>query len=355
MSDTDIERRVQDVVRGRPAPEPSEAQMQAILSRRSAGERLILPADREPPVPTGVWRWVVVASLGAAASVLAVSRTAISPSDRDSSRTAPAQLNVLGPDQLFAQATDRPTFPLIRPLRPLRPGVWRYGLADGPTGPLDSLELWTQELSTDTFEGVPAYRYRYGKRKADGTVVLTDTLWLNRETLRPLARAAGTLTGGHVAEIYLSNAILSGRTTPGGMTSWVSHALDSLGPRLMGGGRMPADLSAIPGPVAPWRPQIGAALAAADLRQDWRGSMEALIVPGGYWAVRFWLNFHVVGEEQIAVPAGTFEAWKIQVGQEPGMFAWVSKDRQWLLRLGEEGGRGWSSQQVLVAAEESKE
>jgi hypothetical protein len=88
--------------------------------------------------------------------------------------------------------------------------------------------------------------------------------------------------------------------------------------------------------------------------------MEALVAAGGYMAERFWLNFHVVGEERITVPAGTFNAWRIQVGEpQPRiqvgkprqLFAWVSKEQQWLLRLGLESGAAWHGQQLLLSGE----
>ena len=359
MNDTEFERRIRDAVRGRGEPQSTEAQMEAILARRNRGERVRLPTDLGVGGRPHMLRWAIIVAAAAAASVIAVSRGRISP-PRQEPTTSAARPGPLGPDALYAQVTDRPTFPIIRAIRPLKPGVWRYGWADEPSAPVDSLDQWRQERSTDTYEGAVAYRYRYGKRMATGEIVLTDTLWLNHESLRPLARVAGMLTGGHVTEIYKENSIVTGHTTPGGMTSWRSMEFDSLGFWIRGQGRIPAGLSEIPGPISAWRPQVAAALEAADLRADWRGSMEALVAAGGYMAERFWLNFYVVGEERITVPAGTFDAWRIQVGEpQPRiqvgksrqLFAWVSKEQQWLLRLGLDSGAAWHGQQLLLSGE----
>ncbi len=344
MNDTEFERRLREAVRGQPVPPPSEEQMQAILSRRLARDRVGLPHDAAP-AGNGLRRWAVVLTLGAAASVLAVAW----PQGPRSAADPLGAAGLTGVDPLYAQATDRPTFPLIRPARPLVPGVWHYGMAWPWTGPIDSTESWTQQLVIGSYEGAPAYGYRYGKDR-NGGAGLTDTLWLNRETLRPLSREAANATGGHVTQIFKANSILTGFRTPGGMTTWHSADLDSLGPVVKGLGRLPADLYESQGPVALWRPQIAASLGAAELGPGWRGSMEVLVSPLTVYALRFWLNFEVVGEERVALPAGNFEAWKIQVGKRPGFSAWVSKKEQWLLQLGSENTpRG--SRQVLLSAE----
>jgi hypothetical protein len=183
---------------------------------------------------------------------------------------------------------------------------------------------------------------------------LSDTLWLDHETLRPIARAAVNLTGGRVLQVFKANSVLSGYTTAGGMTSWTSAELDSLGPRLRDGGRMPADLYDF-GALTPWRMQIAAVLESADLSDDWRGSMEAITAPAPWLALHFWVNFQVVGTETVTVPAGRFETWKIQMGKHRNLFAWVSKDRQWLIRLGPERAEGWNNLQLLVSGESGEE
>lgn len=345
MNDNQLEQRVRAAIQAFPAPTPSEDQMEAIIARRLAGDRIALPGD-PAPARSAVRRWAVILALGTAASLLAVTWPHFPRAGR---RGAETLGDIGGVGSLYAQASDRPTFPVIRTTRPLSPGLWRYGMGWGWTSPLDSTESWVQELAVGSYEGTPAYRYRYGKHRG-GALRLTDTLWLNRETLRPISREAGTAIGGHITQIFQDNAILTGLSTPGGMTTWHSAQLDSLGPVVKGIGRMPVDLYETAGPVALWRPQIAASLGAADLGPGWRGSMEALVAPLNSYGLRFWLNFEVVGEERVTVPAGIFDAWRIQVGKKPGFYAWVSKDQQWLLQLGAENStRG--ARQVLLGAE----
>jgi hypothetical protein len=345
---SDIELRLRDEVRQRPAPEPSESLLRDILARRAAGERRELP--RETPKARKSWRWVA-ASLAAAAGVtLIVVGSRSHPSGTSEDAVEP----LLGPGLLYAEATDHPTFPVVRAARLLRPGRWRYQFQTFMENANQTPEDWLIQRSTGEYEGEPAYRYGYGPVVGDQAPILSDTLWLDHETMRPIARAAVNLTGGRVLQLFQANTVLSGYTTAGGMTSWSSAEMDSLGLRPAGGVRWPADLYDL-GTLTPWRMQIAAVLESADLSEGWRGSMEAIIAPAPLLALRFWVNFQVVGTETVTVPAGRFETWKIQMGKHRNLFAWVSKDRQWLIRLGPERAEGWNNLQVLVSGESGEE
>lgn len=306
--------------------------MQAILARRLAGERVSLPLD-PPSRPLVEARRLVLVGLGTAAALLLLSRLSNGPS-RSDHRGSPLQV-----PSLYAQVSDRPTFPLVRQVRPLRPGRWRYALTQGAG--IEPSSEWEQRLGMGQYDGIDAYVYNYGPGAS-----LSDTLWLRQTTLRPLARGAGTAIGTHVTQVFKEAEVLNGVTTAQGMTEWRSVAFDSLGPRVIGRGRAPADSYGPPNLTQMWRPQIAATLGAAELGPGWRGSMEAISAPVNFMAMRFWLNLEVVGEERVTVPGGTFDAWKIRVGKRAGYYAWVSKDRQWLIQLGPEGAA--EGRQVLL-------
>ncbi|HWA57296.1 MAG TPA: hypothetical protein VG692_08585 [Gemmatimonadales bacterium] len=342
MTDLELERRLRAGILARPVPPASEKAMQAILARRLTGHRLALPTDRAPRSTARV-RWVAVIGACAAVTLLAVAVPLTT--NRGSTGSAAGAFGLRGMDLLYAQATDRPTFPIVRAARPLASGSWSYALLDADARGRPAA-AWQQRLAPGRYDGTEAYVWYYGK---DGR--LTDTLWLDRETLRPMAREAGTAIGTHVTQIFKSDEVLNGVRTAAGMTEWHSMPLDTLGPRLLGGGRAPADFYDSPGVVELWRPQIAATLGTAELGPGWRGSMEGISAAAGMMGIHFWLNLEVVGEEAVTVPAGRFETWKVQVGKRAGYYAWVSKDRQWLIQLGavEGGGRG---RQVLLGATE---
>jgi hypothetical protein len=343
---TNIEERVRDEVRVRPAPQPSDAMLQRILARRAAGERPGSPEERRRAHRT--WPWLLPALAAAAAVVLIVRQT--DPHDGAVMDSSVARL--LGPELLYAEVTDHPAFPVVRAIRQLHPGRWQYNFESRFYRSLKLPQEWLIERSMGEYEGAPAYRYGIGQVLPDRPVALTDTLWLHGETLEPLERSAVNPTGGRVLQLYKEHRVLVGYTTAGGMTSWTSMELDSLGPRVgKEERRMPADLYDIAASIPPWRLQLGAVLESAPLSDDWRGSMAATIALVPWLGLRFWVNFQVVGSETITVPAGTFETWKVQIGKNRNLFAWVSKDRQWLIRLGPDQEKGWNDSQVLVRGE----
>lgn len=344
MNELELERRVRDLFRTGPVPTPSEQQMQTILARRLAGERMTLPLDPST-LDRRLVRSLLVTAAAACILLLVPIVCSRNPGSGQDEATPGGRENLV--NSLYAQASDHPTFPIIRATRPLPRGSWRYALVDEDS-PGDTASAWRQDLSTARYEGQERYVWYYGKGGR-----LTDTLWLDQESLRPVARVSATAVGTQVTQIFQDASVLNGVRTAAGMTEWRSVPLDSLGPRLIGGGRLQADFYDTPGVIALWRPQLAATLGAAELAIGWRGSMEAISAPMGM-AIHFWLNLEVVGEDTVTVPAGRFATWKLQVGKQPGYYAWVSKDRQWLVQLGTANGGGGERQVLLQGRENDR-
>lgn len=116
MTDLELERRLRAGILARPVPPASEKAMQAILARRLTGHRLALPTDRAPRSTARV-RWVAVIGACAAVTLLAVAVPLTT--NRGSTGSAAGAFGLRGMDLLYAQATDRPTFPIVRAARPL--------------------------------------------------------------------------------------------------------------------------------------------------------------------------------------------------------------------------------------------
>ena len=85
------------------------------------------------------------------------------------------------------------------------------------------------------------------------------------------------------------------------------------------------------------------------LAANWKGSAYvALPVARDRWKL-FPLDQHVVGEERVHVPAGTFDCWKVDTklrGTEATL--WIEKRGQWVVKLSQRGGEDAVWEQVLT-------
>jgi hypothetical protein len=337
MNSEELEHRLRDAVLGRPVPEPGQTQMQAILSRREAGERVVLPIDARP-VKWPAIRWIVVAAAAAAASIVAVNQMGSLGSREGSTTQTVASL--LGPDQLFAQATDHPTFPVIHTTRPLPARSWRYAWRMVDSLNFDSTSTWLAERRAEAYQSRPAYRFDYSTWGALNDRVLSDTVWLDSDGFRPIVRQAMTSTGHRITQEFKETSVVTGFTSPTGWTEWHSEEYNTSFFHMAGDPkRRPAPrLAGLASQVGTWRLQILTGLEAATMSPNWHGSLEIISAPGGFWATRFWLNFQVRGEERVTVPAGTFDTWKVQVGEENPFLVWVSKSENRIVQVGAERG-----------------
>lgn len=285
-----------------------------IAARRTAGERPELPDDRSLGNRLQ-WR-----TLAAAAVLLILTLT---PSVRQRPSDGPhPQPAAAGPatssfsmEDLVAQGTPRPAFQTVAGRLGLRVqgGSWFYQVV-GKNGELMGGRIY-QSIST-VLEGQPAWLL---------ISPLTDSLWVTRDSLRPIMRVH-PVSAGRMQEFYHGDEILSGLTM-NGFTSWTSELADStqsLEWAMVRQGDLVAILQAIP------------------LHRDWKGSIPLTSSPFG----RTWYNLEVEGEEEVQVPVGRFACWRLKLVLQPtrtfGTYyenhpvpritLWVSKDPQWLVK-----------------------
>lgn len=319
--DHDFEARLRAGAAGLTGPAPSQAALDRILARRRAGERIPLaPHSSIPWRP--IMRWTLLAT--AAATLLTVALPHRSP---------PAETLVL-PGALYAAAVDRPSFPVVAPSRPLAAGRWRYIFAGAPSEAPDSAVIWEVSVAAARLDTLSTERYVYGGNERGGTGLAADTLWLRGADLRPVALHAAHLFGRPAeVEYHPDQALQSTVSMP-----------DSASDSASTGPRRFDHLETTFGHNHLWRPLLDAVLRSAALADGWRGSM---------WLPMFgdnlWIDLQVAGSETIDVPAGRFDCWKVRVGLHGGIYAWVSKDRRWLVRLGAESK---GEQQLLWRGEE---
>lgn len=332
MNTDELQHRLRDEIRSHPVPQPTEKLLAAIVLRRQTGETVPLPTDPVVRSRSGPLRWAVISAIAATLLVMLVPSSR-APQDAEQRST---NVGLFGVEMLMAQATDHPAFPVIRVDHPLPDRSVVYGGKAQDSPAIDSTYTWRAERKAVSYQGNPTYRYAYSTVGSINDRPLSDTLWLVQETFKPIIRQATAANGYRVIQEFQTGSVITGHITPTGYAEWHSEDYNTVFVHILGESKpRPAfRLASLAYQIGTWWFQILTSLEAANLSPEWRGSVEILSAPGGTWATRFWLNFQVVGEERVTVPAGTFDAWKVQVGESDSFLIWVSKDQHQVLQVG---------------------
>lgn len=344
MNDTDLEHTLRETIRNQPVPQPTENLLAAIILRRQTDETVALPTEPFARPRTGMLYWVMSSAIAAALLLILVPLSNRAGHAAPASKTAGTGL--FGVEALMAQATDHPTYPVIRSARELPPRQWRYAWSD--SAEVDLTSAWRGERVAELFQSARTYRYAYSAWGNEG--VLSDTAWFDQSGFLPIVRHAVTSNGTQITQEFKQNTVLTGWTAPTGYTQWASEEYNISTFKLVGDPK-PRPAPRFIGParqVGTWRLQMITGLEAAELGPDWHGSLEMISAPGGYWATRFWLNFQVTGEERVTVPAGTFDTWKVQVGEGDLFLLWVDKREGQIIQI---GGPHRTMREVLLETE----
>lgn len=313
---------------------PGSQLWEGVTARRRNGE----DPDLLPQIgQSRVTRWVVLGCATAAALLIVTPLWQRLESPARASSTAhqpPAAIdnNPFVPSQLFAQATT--STPRFAPLklsstRGLRPGSWTHGLMrEG-----EVRATYTFSLERSSYADVPAWLVISTTKVAPTRWSGLDSLWASRDGMAPLFRVSHT-DSIRTERTYRDSSMLVG-TTVNGYTAWKTAPL--VDPLMSGAGPLYTLLQ---------MPDIAIRLRAASLSADWTGSIP---IPGRWADGRvetFWFNLVVDGTEEITTPAGRFDCWRIKVvspstrpdsdpkSRPPILYYFVSRDQQWLVRIG---------------------
>ena len=313
-------RALREGLRGLPVPEPSPDLLGRIQASRASGARVILPVSqswsRRGPLP-----WVAAALAAAAAAILLWPNPGADGEPTlglfDGTPLLPATLQA----QQISDTAARARYPLLGAVDGgrVRSGRWTY---EG---------RMIEEGIDTTSQGVRAFSVAPAER--DGRPVwivattttgrytrgaMGDSLFLEQGSLR-LVRRVMYYTGGHAHARDYPDSVrhaLSWRQADMGWHGTLHRLLFQLTP----------------------------------LTRSWRGSAYvALPVDRDRWKI-FPLDQHVVGEERVRVPAGTFDCWKVFTklrGTEATL--WIEKRGQWVVKLSQRGGEDAVWEQVLTA------
>lgn len=294
--------------------------IERVQADRAAGRRVILPIGDEP-ARRGPWRY---AALAAAVAVVVILLLPARRGDRGLEESF-ASTPILGGIALAQEAalSVGPNLPpaVTSNAARLTPVALEYSRVwHDSSGRVTRNFRGVVSLSADSVAGVPAWRVAStDKGTMNGRPQLeAETLYVARADLRLLARRVHVapylryerinIDQRYVGDSVLGRMTLEGPTVQKGFWRPIARRLPpAFGPYL-------ADAFA---PVF---------LRAVPLRRDSRLSMSLVgwaVVPHD---VLFPIEMHVVGDERVRVPAGSFDCWKLSVRFRGGsQDFWVRK------------------------------
>jgi hypothetical protein len=322
-------------IRAMPAPLAAEDQLAAIMTRRAAGERVDLPVDLHP----GIGLAVPVA-LAAMLAILLLG-PALRRSPDEGLRLAQAGLAALGPEALLAQgSTDGPRFPQVSVADAprLRPGRWVYQWRGIGPGSQVGVRRDSFAIRPAVFEGEPAWLLITHWRLDRPGAAMVDSAWQARNDLRPLAATMHVPAGSRLTTRFFVDSVVRLWERPDGSVEHTAAAVDGPPPwnsgLAFGGGRAEPVLFQL-----------------ARLDRHWTGSVPHLGVANTRELVRLWFDYRVTGRERVEVPAGAFDAWKVEsaYGTDMAVTYWVSVKDGTLVKSGLYA-RNCCFEEVLVEA-----
>lgn len=328
MRNDEIEGRIRDGMAEEDSI-PNDRLIDRIIVRRRNGERVVLPVEPK----RGRRPWIAA---GIAAAALVLVAPLLQPREPSGHVAIPARMaprqgeSFMGPASLLAQSTATPSFAPLTSARGLREGRWTHGeMRDGK-----AKSTYTYALQHSEYQSGPAWLVVSTFREGEGGWSKVDSLWAGPDSVTPLFRVSHT-DSIRTERTYRAEDILTG-TTVSGYTSWKTEPLED--PLGIAGGPLYSVLR---------MPEIAIRLQSAALDKGWTGSLPFRGLGQDMKVHTFWLNFAVDGTEEIQVPGGRFDCWRIALSlgfrpqaspdstsRAPMIRYWVSRDKQWLVRIG---------------------
>lgn len=323
-----FENELRRAVRSLSSPEPSEALLARILEDRRSGRRIELPAGtpRRHPVIIGI-----VAAAAAVVLWIAVGPRGGSTEKRGdvvaSSTIYEFAIGMgLWPDQLYAQGAATAQLPPIPPRDGslLREGRWIYSVQTlDEDGRVTTEHPFSVSITKGRYLDFPAWVLTR-QRNSSIPSSLIDTVWLSRDSLHPLARFWPLMDGANLRYTLTGDSAVKIWRKPSGDVERLVAVFPT--PRLW-------DRAVVMAPS-----ELGPLFLTTHLASSWQGSFAVTAIGNDGEMVTFWWDLKVIGEEQITVPAGTFDCWKVasrnKSDEDPYYAYWVDKTSGWIVREG---------------------
>jgi hypothetical protein len=213
---------------------------------------------------------------------------------------------LLGAGALPAQT---PAASLVASGSALKPARWTYVARLMTDGPPNRLGFRTLELTSSSYAGAPAWLVVDARKIA--TVTLAESLYVAKDDLRPLHRAAHA-PGTDVVTHYTRDSVIT------------TFAGDSGGARRVALANEPNLLGSLY-----W---VEAVMPVLPLTAGWQATAPTLFV-GPDDHARVDVQLRVVGEEPANIPDGRFDCWvvSLRVGQSEQRL-WVRKSDRLVIK-----------------------
>lgn len=313
--------------------DPPSAGFGAVVSRLDHRERVELSMARRS-VRTPLW----IALAAAAAVALLPTKSAVEPTPPSNAVAG----SFFWPDLLTAQAVEssaNDSFPILTlDGSLLKPGTWVYRRR--PIGGAKGRPEWddTVTIRTGMLNEEPAWVLigsRGGLSTGGPVTGSTDTVWVRRSDLWPLARRSRLVSG------YIR------RTTYGTDSTVVEFEGEGQARIVKADGFTGTNGAGVVGATGMTLLQV------VPLGPNWRGSFRVIGINNAGEKIDFRLGLKVSGSETIRVPAGTFDCWTVSfIEAAPRYTYWVSKRERWIVKSGLEPGdfqNPASDERVLVS------
>jgi hypothetical protein len=330
-----------------PAPPPSDTLLDRIIASRANGSRMILPDAPMPPRHS-------TAPLLFTAALAAVLVLVLLPlvRDRGPDPLSPGPEGEPVASQWFtgtvAFATTAPAGQSLRPIQlshadRLRPVTLVYERTRRDSaGAVTGRTRGVVAMTRDMVDGVPAWRLvahdsAVLKGKAGAQI---DTIVVAQNDLRPLRRTTLVAPYLRYDEIRIRQSFRADSVT---------GRMNARGADATAAGRPIARL--LPPAAGPYVADafVPVLLGAVELHTGWSGRASLIgwaVVDGD---VFFPVELRVDGEEQISVPAGRFDCWRLSVRYPRGELSyWVRKSDGLGVRLVQRGRASDPSREMVL-------
>jgi hypothetical protein len=213
----------------------------------------------------------------------------------------------------FGQTTPTPQPPAPRIGKvagsTLQAGRWTYESSVTQNGKSQSLGSRTLTVTPSTYHGAGAWLIV--EARAAGAMSAADSLYVTKEDMSPLHRAM------HMGVLHIENDF-SGDSVTGTVR--------------LPQGSVPVALASRPGLMANGN-MLEVILQLLPLRKGWTGSADMLVLgPEGAGSIP--VQLEVTGEEQVTVPAGTFDSWIAVVkGNQVDQRIWLAKNGRRIVKV----------------------
>lgn len=193
----------------------------------------------------------------------------------------------------------------------LRPGTWTYDIVARVDGEEQKIGTRALVIEQATLDGRPAWLIAESSWTSGAS--MSDSLFVDRATLRPLRRALHMGGARLVADFDADSARGSIRTSSGASSPFAA---------------------AVPKGSVISSGMLEVLLRLSPLASEWFARADLVVIGSAGRTHTNTTTLRVTGAEAVSVPAGRFDAWTVSSTTADGRAQrlWLSRDGGWVVR-----------------------